>query len=119
MFVIKTVLSFNMIFREVNTLYLAPSIVKYIHKKDLLILTSKNMDLHCTAEGISNRDKVSSFADDTRLLMGVKTEEDCQSLQNDLDNLYRWAEEVGMSYSAFGLTMMKPHCLTIYWIRVK
>ena len=28
MIVVKTVLSFNMIFREVNTLYLAPSIVK-------------------------------------------------------------------------------------------
>ena len=41
MFFIKTVLSFNMIFMEVNTSYLAPSIVKYIHKKDLLILTSK------------------------------------------------------------------------------
>ena len=45
MFVIKTVLSFNMIFREVNTLYLAPSIVKYIHKKDLLSLGTKTLKL--------------------------------------------------------------------------
>ena len=117
MFFVKTVLSFNMIFREVNTLYLAPSIVKYIHKKICSFLPVRTWI--CTAEGISNRDKVSSFADDTRLLRGVKTEEDCQSLQNDLANLYRWAEEVGMSYSAFGLTMMKRHCLTIYRIRVK
>ena len=36
---------------------------------------------------------VSSFADDTRVLAGVKNSEDVQKLQADLNTIYRWAEE--------------------------
>ena len=43
---------------------------------------------------------VSSFADDTRLLRGVGSLRDCQSLQEDLSSLYSWASEVGMSFNA-------------------
>ena len=49
---------------------------------------------------ISSQTVVSSFADDTRLLRGVKTEEDCEALQDDLDNLYTWADEIGMMFNA-------------------
>ena len=32
------------------------------------------------------------FADDTRILLGIKYEEDTQMLQNDLHKLYKWAD---------------------------
>ena len=35
---------------------------------------------------------VSCFADDTRILLGIKDEEDTEMLQNDLHKLYKWAE---------------------------
>ena len=35
---------------------------------------------------------VSWFADDTRILLLTKDEEDTQMLQNDLHKLYKWAE---------------------------
>ena len=34
---------------------------------------------------------VSCFANDTRILLGIKVEEDTQMLQNDLHKLYKWA----------------------------
>ena len=43
---------------------------------------------------------MSSFADDTRLLRGVRGEEDCEALQNDLDKIYHWAEDIGMQFNA-------------------
>ena len=43
---------------------------------------------------------VTSFADDTRLVRGVGTEEDSVALQEDLDKVYSWAEEIGMSFNA-------------------
>ena len=43
---------------------------------------------------------VSSFADDTRLQRGITTEEDCEMLQDDLDKVYSWSEEVGMVFNA-------------------
>ena len=43
---------------------------------------------------------VSSFADDTRLLRGVSTEQDCEELQHDLDKVYSWAEAIGMVFNA-------------------
>ena len=35
---------------------------------------------------------VSCFADDTRILLGIKVEEDTQMLQNNLHKLYKWAD---------------------------
>ena len=35
---------------------------------------------------------VSCFADDTRILLGIKDEENTQMIQNDLNRLYKWAD---------------------------
>ena len=42
----------------------------------------------------------SSFADDTRLQHGIASEQDCESLQQDLETMYSWADEVGMEFNA-------------------
>ena len=51
---------------------------------------------------VSSETGVSSFADDTRLLHGIASEEDCVALQQDLDHVYSWAEEIGMVFNAGG-----------------
>ena len=43
---------------------------------------------------------VSCFADDTRVLLGKKDEEDTQMLQKDLHQLYKWAHTNNMKYNA-------------------
>ena len=43
---------------------------------------------------------VSCFADDTRILLGIKVEEDTQMLQNDLHKLYKWADTNNMKFNA-------------------
>ena len=52
------------------------------------------------SRGVSSDTGVSSFADDTRLLHGIASEEDCVALQQDLDHVYSWAEEIGMVFNA-------------------
>ena len=42
----------------------------------------------------------SSFADDTRIWRGVRTEEDCQALQSDLQSVYGWAEDINMQFNS-------------------
>ena len=42
----------------------------------------------------------SSFADDTRVQRGVSLQEDCSSLQSDLNLIYSWAEEVNMKFNS-------------------
>ena len=49
---------------------------------------------------LSNGTTASSFADDTRVQRGIAGEEDCEVLQQDLDSIYTWAEEVGMVFNA-------------------
>ena len=44
--------------------------------------------------------KVSCFADDTRILLGIKDEEDTQMLQNELHKLYKWADTNNMKFNA-------------------
>ena len=44
--------------------------------------------------------RASSFADDTRLLRGITDEDDCEVLQEDLDQIYSWAEDIGMQFNA-------------------
>ena len=39
---------------------------------------------------------VSCFAEDTRILLGIKDEEDIQMLQNELHKLYKWADTNNM-----------------------
>ena len=43
---------------------------------------------------------VSCFADDTRMLLGIKDEEDTQMLQNDLRKLYKWADTNNIKFNA-------------------
>ena len=43
---------------------------------------------------------VSCFADDTRIVLGTKDEEDTQMLQNDLHKLYKWADANNMKFNA-------------------
>ena len=43
---------------------------------------------------------VSCFADYTRILLGIKDEEDTQMLQNDLHKLYKWADTNNMKLNA-------------------
>ena len=62
---------------------------------------------------LSSETAVSSFADDTRLLRGIKSQDDCELLQSDLDQLYAWADEVGMVFKAKnGLTQAAVHGFT-------
>ena len=42
---------------------------------------------------------VSWFADDTRILLGIKDEEDTQMLQNDLHKLYKCADTNNMKFN--------------------
>ena len=48
------------------------------------------------SDNISEGTSASSFADDTQLQRGILEEHDCEMLQNDLDNVYCWAEDIGM-----------------------
>ena len=41
----------------------------------------------------------SSFADDTRILMKIETNSDTQNLQNDLNTVYKWAENNNMAFN--------------------
>ena len=43
---------------------------------------------------------VSFFADDTRILLGIKDEEDTLMLQNYLHKLYKWADTNNMKFNA-------------------
>ena len=43
---------------------------------------------------------VSCFADDTRIPLGIKDEEDTQMSQNDLHQLYKWADTNNMKFNA-------------------
>jgi sarcosine oxidase/L-pipecolate oxidase len=52
------------------------------------------------SSSISKETTASSFADDTRIQRGIVNEEDCEMLQEDLDKVYSWAEEVGMVFNA-------------------
>ena len=52
------------------------------------------------ADNMSEGTTASSFADDTRVQRGVKTRDDCVELQQDLNNMYEWAETVGMQFNS-------------------
>jgi hypothetical protein len=43
--------------------------------------------------------QVAMFADDTKLFSTIKTKNDCEHLQNDLDNLRVWSSESGLSFN--------------------
>ena len=52
------------------------------------------------SSNISPETSASSFADDTRLQRGISDEKDCELLQEDLDKVYTWAEDIGMMFNA-------------------
>ena len=52
------------------------------------------------SSSVSADTHLSSFADDTRLLRGVRSTEDCELLQADLQKVYMWAEEIGMKFNS-------------------
>ena len=52
------------------------------------------------ADTISSETVASSFADDTRIQRGIVSEEDCEALQDDLERVYSWAEDIGMVFNA-------------------
>ena len=43
---------------------------------------------------------VSCFAEDTRIFLGIKDEEDTQMLQKDLYKLYNWAKTNNVKFNA-------------------
>ena len=47
------------------------------------------------------------FADDTRILLGIKDEEDTQLLQNDLHKLYKFADTNNMKFNANKFELMR------------
>ena len=51
------------------------------------------------AAGLSEKTTASSFADDTRVQRGIKTADDCSSLQSDLGIIYSWASRVNMHFN--------------------
>ena len=52
------------------------------------------------SSNISPETSASSFADDTRLQRGIADEKDCELLQEDLDKVCTWAEDIGMMFNA-------------------
>ena len=54
----------------------------------------------CIANSLSSGTQASSFADDTRVMRGIKSISDCEVLQADLLKIYNWADEVNMHFNA-------------------
>ena len=50
---------------------------------------------------------VSLFADDTRIVKGVKDETDVEKLQSDLDKLYQWQESNNMLFNGKKFEMLR------------
>ena len=49
---------------------------------------------------LSQGTSASSFADDTRVLRGVRSLEDCEQLQADLHSIYEWAKDINMVFNS-------------------
>ena len=50
-------------------------------------------------EEIKNNSIISCFADDTRIMKRITKDSDCQLLQEDLNSIYKWAEENKMQFN--------------------
>ena len=55
---------------------------------------------------------VSSFADDTRVSLGVTSVEDTKCLQNDLEAIYSWADDNNMEFNSTKFECMRYGRLT-------
>lgn len=54
---------------------------------------------------------VSSFADDTRLVMGVENSVDCILMQEDLFKIYQWAEDNNMLFNGKKFELLRYGCV--------
>ena len=61
---------------------------------------SRNLSVGTTA---------SSFADDTRVQRGISSQDDCSTLQADLQLIYSWADKVNMTFNSDKFECMR------YW----
>ena len=50
--------------------------------------------------GVSLVNKMSMYADDTRLFGQVKNEDDAKQMQEDLNRIYAWAEKNNMEFNS-------------------
>ena len=60
------------------------------------------------ADSISPGTEASSFADDTRVMHGVKSVADCAALQADLLKVYEWAGHVNMHEASESKLALQP-----------
>ena len=56
---------------------------------------------------VSINSKVSLFADDTRVMRAVSSEEDVEDLQSDLDMIYDWQKENNMLFNSNKFEMLR------------
>ena len=52
------------------------------------------------SSNLSTGTQSASFADDTKIWRGVKTQDDCDQLQADLQSVYGWAEDINMMFNS-------------------
>ena len=52
------------------------------------------------ASELSPSSLATSFADDTRVQRGVRTQQDCEDLQDDLQRIYNWSNSVNMHFNS-------------------
>ena len=52
------------------------------------------------SEGLSDGTKSSSFTDDTKIWRGVKSKDDYEQLQADLQSVYSWADTINMAFNS-------------------
>ena len=75
---------------------------KFLHLWRIFVNCFKMFLIHLMdiSANTSAGTSVSSFADDPRLLRGIREEHYCELLQDDLDHIYSWAVEIGMQFNA-------------------
>ena len=52
------------------------------------------------SKSLSDGTQCSSFADDTKIWRGVRSKEDCEQLQADLQSVYSWADTINMVFNS-------------------
>ena len=52
------------------------------------------------SNGLTVDTSATSFADDTRVKRGIKSDDDCSVLQADLEQIYSWAKHVNMKFNS-------------------
>ena len=66
------------------------------------------LHISCIAREVSPGSTVSSYVDDTRVSRGITNNtSDCLKLQQDLEAIYRWAEDTNMIFNADKFEMLR------------